>query len=111
MSWVGRSLLWVPLVLVIYLVVTSVSYTRYPRVWVDEGWIAEPAWSLAQGGPLASLSHGSLHEYDQHVYWMPPLYFLALSATYSRAADPLHAGRMVSMALGALGLLVCLFLG
>ena len=111
MIWRGRGLLWILLALAIYFIATVAGSDRYPRVWVDEGWIAEPAWTFAHDGPLASPSHGPLHEYDQRLYWMPPLYFLALSISYSFASDPLLAGRMVSMAFGALGLMALLHLG
>ena len=94
------------LALAIYLLTGLVGTGRYPRVWVDEGWVAEVGWTLAHEGHLGNPSHGSLHQYDQRVYWMPPLYFLALVPLDGIASDPLTAGRMLSLFIGGLELVV-----
>jgi 4-amino-4-deoxy-L-arabinose transferase-like glycosyltransferase len=94
------------LALALYFLTGVVGIGRYPRVWVDEGWVAEVGWTMAQTGHLGNPSHGSLHEYGQRVYWMPPLYFLALTPVFALAKDPLTAGRALSLFLGALELAV-----
>ena len=97
--------------LAVYFLTGMVGAGRYPRVWVDEGWVAEVGWTHAQGGPLGNPSHGSLHQYDRRVYWMPPMYFLTLTEAYRFAKDPLAGGRMVSLLIGALELLVLCWVG
>ncbi len=92
----------------LYLGATLVALHRYPAVWVDEGWIAEPAWSLAEGGPLGNPSHGSEQRFADRVYWMPPLEFLVLSAADRTGLDPLTGGRLVSMLAGLAALWILL---
>ena len=99
------------LALALYFLTGLVGTGRYPRVWVDEGWVAEVGWTMAHQGHLGNPSHGALHHYDQRVYWMPPLYFLALAPLYGIASDPLTAGRLLSLFLGALELGVLCWMG
>src|SRR5258705_1142521 len=87
------------LALAIYFLAGVAGIGRYPRVWVDEGWVAEVGWTMAHEGHLGNPSHGSLHEYEQRVYWMPPLYFLALTPAFGAAKDPLTAGPALSLFL------------
>jgi hypothetical protein len=95
--------------LALYVLAGAAGWSRYPRVWVDEGWVAEVGWTKAHGGPLGNPSHGSLHQYDQRVYWMPPLYFLTLAGVYRIVGDPLQGGRMTSFLAGGLELLILLW--
>ena len=97
--------------LLLYLTLTRFGWSSYPRVWVDEGWITEAAWTQARTGFLGTPSHGELYRYADRVYWMPPLYFLVQSGGIRMGLDPLFAGRWVSLFAGALGLLLVLVLG
>ena len=99
------------LALTVYFLTGVVGRSRYPRVWVDEGWVAEVGWTMAHEGRLGNPSHGALYQYDQRVYWMPPLYFLALAPVQSIVADPLAGGRTLSLFLGALELGILFWLG
>ena len=91
---------------VLYLLVTLPALSRYPAVWVDEGWIAEPAWTLVHQGKLGNPSHGPLWRFEDRVYWMPPLEFLALAAAFETPLPPRIAGRLLSVLAGLLTLLV-----
>ncbi len=92
----------------LYLGLTLAGLQTYPTVWVDEGWIAEPAWQLAQGEDFGNPSHGSRYRYDDRVYWMPPLQFLALAGAYQLPGSPLLTGRLVSVGAGLATLLLLL---
>jgi hypothetical protein len=89
---------WPVALLLVYLVFTGIWLDRYPRVWVDEGWIAEVAAQAAVGLPPGSPSHGALHRYEDRLFWMPPLFFYDLVP-----------GRAFSVALGALATLALFF--
>jgi hypothetical protein len=102
----GRPLLAGAVLGLVYLLATWPGRDVYPRVWVDEGWIAEAAWTAAAGEPLGNPAHGSLHRYADRVYWMPPLYFLTLSGVYRLGAPPLEGGRVLSLILGAVTLVI-----
>lgn len=84
----------------LYILVSAVGLERYPTVWVDEGWIAEPAATWAAGEPLGSPSHGPLYHYADRLYWMPPLTFIALGGLYAGGGDPLVWGRWGSLLAG-----------
>jgi len=96
------------LALGLYAAITFAGIQTYPRVWVDEGWIAEPGWSLARGAPMGSPSHGEAVRYEDRVFWMTPLHFLVLGGIYKLGADPLLGGRLVSGVAGFLTLAVLL---
>lgn len=98
----------VPLLVVVYLGITLVGLERYPAVWGDEAWIAEPAWAMAGGGPLGSPSCGELFRFADRLYWMPPLHFLALAGVYAAGIPVLLGGRLLSVLLGAVTLIVLL---
>ena len=97
-----------PLLVVVYLGITLIGLERYPAVWGDEAWIAEPAWVKAAGGPLGSPSCGELFRFSDRLYWMPPLHFLALAAVYAAGIPVLPGGRLLSVLLGVATLLVLL---
>jgi hypothetical protein len=93
---------------VVYLGITLIGLGRYPAVWGDEAWIAEPAWVMAAGGPLGSPSCGELFRFADRLYWMPPLHFLALAGVYTAGIPVLLGGRLLSALLGAATLIVLL---
>ena len=92
----------------VYLGITLVGLERYPAVWGDEAWIAEPAWVKAAGGPLGSPSCGELFRFADRLYWMPPLHFLALAGVYAAGIPVLLGGRLLSVLLGAVTLIILL---
>ncbi len=97
-----------PVLLALYLGLTLVGMDRYPAVWVDEPWIAEPAWVLAAGDPLGSPSCGERFRFADRLYWMPPLHFTALAGVYAAGFPPLLGGRWLSALAGAATLLLLL---
>src|SRR5262245_18553969 len=107
----GRVVPLLFLALAVYILTGMMGAGRYPRVWVDEGWVAEVGWTMAHEGHLGNPSHGALNQYGNRVYWMPPLYFLALSPLYRNASDPLTSGRLMSPFICGLELVVLFWMG
>jgi 4-amino-4-deoxy-L-arabinose transferase-like glycosyltransferase len=89
------------LVLLLYALVTVPFLSRYPAPWVDEGWIGEVAAQVSNGQPMGNPSHGTLHRYNDRVYWMPPLYFLLLGTWFAVTGVTLLAGRFFNVLVGA----------
>ena len=94
------------LVLLLYALVTLPFLSRYPAPWVDEGWIGEVAAQVAHGKPPGNPSHGTLHRYNDRVYWMPPLYFLLLGSWFAATGVTLLAGRLFNGLVGAFTVLL-----
>jgi 4-amino-4-deoxy-L-arabinose transferase-like glycosyltransferase len=98
-----------PLLVVVYLFVTGFGLNHYPLVWVDEGWIAEVAAQAARGLPLGSPSHGTLYQYSDRLFWMPPLYFYELGGLFRVAGIDLLTGRWFNVFVGGLSTLALFF--
>jgi len=90
----------------LYWGLTAVALDRYPALWLDEGWIAEAAWTRAEGGPLGNPSHGTAFRLHERIYWNSPLYFLVLGTAYATGVDPWLGGRALSVLAGYLTLLL-----
>ena len=76
-------------------------FGRFPLPWPDETLFAEPAIGLLRDGRLASpLFTGPSIGTDQHLYWMPPGYFLLVSGAFAIAGPGLDAMRAISVAGG-----------
>jgi 4-amino-4-deoxy-L-arabinose transferase-like glycosyltransferase len=89
-------------VLLLYAAATLPALTRYPAPWVDEGWIGEVAARIASGHAPGNPSHGTLHRFNDRIYWMPPLYFYLLGSWFSLTGVTLLAGRLFNVLAGAL---------
>jgi len=86
-------------------------FLRVPPAWPDEGLFAAPAADLLIRGKLGTgLMDGILPGIGERTYWMPPAYFVALSAFFELAGVSLESLRAFSLliSLAVLGLVVAL---
>jgi hypothetical protein len=77
------------------------------RPWVDEGWHAAPAWSLAFRGYMGTPSfvEAGLKDIDRYTYWIMPIYPVAQAIWYRLFHFSLRSMRALSILCGLLGLL------
>ena len=94
---------------VLYSAATFLGLESTPRVWIDEGWIAETGFTVASGGHLGSPSHGDRFQFSSKMYWNGPLASLVLGGVYSLGLEPLMGGRALCGLFG-LGTLLLLLL-
>jgi hypothetical protein len=104
--WVGRiastsGCFWTT-VGVITLIYLSLAFgqalTKHP--WMDEGWLASPAYTLITEGYMGSPVKESLGTEDRYFYYNPPLFILAQAAWYKAFGFSLLALRTLSMVWG-----------
>jgi 4-amino-4-deoxy-L-arabinose transferase-like glycosyltransferase len=83
---------------------------KYPLVWPDEAFFANPAINLLHHGRMSTdLLDGTLPGIGQHTYWMPPLYFLYIASVFRFTGPGLVPLRLASTA-AALAVLVLTYL-
>ena len=98
-------------VLVIYRA-SSASSIRTALPWCDEGWFADPAYSLLTRGvmansvldPTSGFGAARVPGIDRHTYWVMPPYILAQSAWYRLIGLGLFSMRALSLFWGPLAL-------
>lgn len=76
------------------------------RPWVDEGWHAAPAWSLAFRGYMGTpcFVEAGLKDIDRYTYWIMPIYPVAQAIGYRLFGFSLASMRALSIFCGLLGL-------
>ena len=78
-------------------------FTKYPAPGGDEPGFVDPAITLLHHGYLGtSLFDGLVPSMASHIYWQPPLYFVALAAWFRVLGVGLVQARGFSLACGVL---------
>jgi hypothetical protein len=74
---------------------------KHPPVWCDEPLFVQPAGELLRTGRLGlGQWDGAVPGAAEHVYWMPPLYFLYLCPVVAAGGENIVAARLGSVLLG-----------
>ena len=96
----------VGIVLLLYLVFRLPLLLLWPPPMVDEGLFASTAKTLLDTGHLGTTAVKGL---ESHVYWQPPVYFLALVPVIKMAGYTLTTLRMFSVLI-SMGVMVLVFI-
>jgi 4-amino-4-deoxy-L-arabinose transferase-like glycosyltransferase len=90
------------LAVVIFVAACLPLLTKYPAPGGDEPGFVDAALTLSQNGYLGThLYDGLLPGIDRHVYWQPPLYFVALAGWFRLFGAGLVQARTFSMLCAA----------
>ena len=92
--------IWVAALAIVYLT-GAVATALSERPWCDEGWFAEPAWSLVRLGEMSTPTldnslQPALESLKRYTYWVFPAYLVTLGGWSWMFGFSLFAARMYS---------------
>ncbi len=105
-----------PLLLVLaYYAIAAGAMARTKLPWIDEAFVANPAYNLMQGHGLVTdfyePANHTNETFARYTYWMPPVWFLVLAAWFKMLGFGLMQQRCLSAIWGAVCLIATYMIG
>ncbi|MDD5261022.1 MAG: glycosyltransferase family 39 protein [Methylacidiphilales bacterium] len=105
-----------PLLLVLaYYAIAAGAMARTKLPWIDEAFVANPAYNLLHGhGLVTDFYEPADHTnetFARYTYWMPPVWFLVLAAWFKMLGFGLMQQRCLSVIWGAVCLIATYMIG
>lgn len=97
--------------LLIFIVLYSFDLSKYPVVWIDEGWFINPAFNLAFHGFFGTTMMPDFYNIAHFTYWQMPLYMVLVAISFKLFGFGIVQARMVSVFLGFFTILFTYLLG
>ena len=99
------------LLLLLFIVVYTFNLSKYPMVWIDEGWFCNPSFNLAFHGFLGTTIMPDFYSIAHFTYWQMPLYMIFLAVSFKMFGFGIVQARMVSVFLGFFTVIFTYLLG
>jgi len=110
-GWQGWRWVLLGLIVGAYLLAELPYLDRYPLLNYDEGEELAPAYKLATRGIFGSDMMAGFYHAEEHVYYMMPLYLLALGAVFRVLGTGIWQARLLSVGSGLAAVLLTFALG
>lgn len=97
--------------LAIFLALYPFNLTKYPLVWCDEAFFANPAFNLAFHGFFGTTMMPLFYNIASYTYWQMPFYIVLLSISFRLFGFGVLQGRIVSVGLAFFTVIFTYLLG